>query len=320
MSILKYKADRKTLIFVAMYFGLTGLAWVYFAQFPLWLQILTIIILCTSSFICSVIVHNTLHAPIFKRKRLNKLFQIILSTTYGHPVSPFVVAHNFSHHKYTGQPRDIVRTTNMRFRWNFLNQALFLFITSDSIMRSDWLWIKKMWKEQRKKWVFQYAMELIAVIVFKGAFLLFNWKLALLIVWLPHFYAQWGIMGSNYGQHDGCDVTHEYNHSRNFTNKFLNFLVFNNGFHGPHHNHPNMHWSLLPDYYNKKFKQHIHPNLDRNSLTYFLFESCIWPGKRLDYLGNPVVLSTTTDNLKEDWISREDLSLNKDLLGAESLK
>jgi beta-carotene hydroxylase len=314
MRILRYKADIKTLIVVAFYFGFTALCWVYFAETSTAAQTFAIIALCILSFICAVIVHNTVHVPIFYSKSLNKAFQIILSMTYGHPVSAFVVGHNLSHHKYTGQAKDIARTSNLKFKWNFLNQLTFFLMTSSSIMKSEAIWVKKMWQEGRKKWVFQYAIELIVVFTFKGLFLIINWKLALLLIWLPHLYAQWGIIGTNYWQHDGCDTNHEYNHSRNFTNNWLNFMMFNNGYHGPHHNHPTIHWSKLPDFYQNHFK----PNLDRNSLTKFLFESCVWTGKRLDYLGNQVKRDKKPLNPDISWVNQEITSQNKEHLGVES--
>jgi len=36
--------------------------------------------------------------------------------------------------------------------------------------------------------------------------LVLNWRKFLLYVWLPHFFAQWGIVSMNMLQHDGCDV------------------------------------------------------------------------------------------------------------------
>ena len=56
--------------------------------------------------------------------------KLIGCMTYGYPVSPFVIGHNLSHHQHTGKDQDIARTDKLRFRWNFLNQALFFFITS----------------------------------------------------------------------------------------------------------------------------------------------------------------------------------------------
>ncbi|MDA9121468.1 fatty acid desaturase, partial [Flavobacteriales bacterium] len=119
----------------------------------------------------------------------------------------------------------------------------------------------------------------------------------------------------NYWQHDGCDENHPVNHSRNFTNPLLNFIAFNNGFHGAHHARPDIHWSMLPAYHEEHIRPQLHPNLEQRYLLPYLWKTCIWPGKRLDYLGNPVVLD---DSIKyEDWIPSADIEANKYQLGVE---
>jgi len=51
-----------------------------------------------------------------------------------------------------------------------------------------------------------------------------------------------------------------------------------------------LHWSLLPVYHEIHIAPHIHPALNRGSLLNYLFEIHIYPAKRLDYLGNEIVL------------------------------
>ena len=127
-----------------------------------------------------------------------------------------------------------------------------------------------------------------------------NWKCFLLFVLLPHQYAAWGIVGTNYFQHDGCDEEHPYNHSRNFSGKFLNWLIFNNGYHGAHHMKPNLHWSLYPQYHAEHLRPFIHPALDRKYLLEYLITTHIYPAKRIDYLGQPLVLKPLVAD--EDWV------------------
>jgi len=53
------------------------------------------------SFDGAVITHNTMHCPIFHHscKGLNTLVKVLLTLTYGHPVTSYVPGHNLSHHK-----------------------------------------------------------------------------------------------------------------------------------------------------------------------------------------------------------------------------
>jgi len=312
--MLRYKADIRTLLTVATYFSVAIIPWFLWDKMVTWQIIALVAINCLLSFICATIIHNTIHAPIFKKRWMNKIFQVILSFTYGHSTSAYVPGHNFSHHKYTQTPKDAIRTSKMRFRFNLLNQSLFFFMMSGDILKGELRFAAKMRKE-RPAWFRQYLLEMIMILGSKIVLLLINWKCALLFVFIPHQYASWGIVSTNYFQHDGCDENHPYNHSRNFTGWFLNWLMFNNGYHGPHHMKPNLHWSLLPAYYEKEVKPYIHPNLDRVSLLWYLIETNIYPAKRMDYLGNKIELPPKI--LDEDWVPEIKVKQHQnDLAGA----
>ena len=298
--MLRYKADRRTLLTVLIYYIVAVFPWFFWQSMATWQIVLWVVVNCFFSFSCAVIIHNTIHAPIFKSKKMNKLFQFVLSFTYGHSVSAYVPGHNFSHHKYTQHLEDAIRTTKMRYRINFFNQLFFFYSLSGDIVKGEFAFAAKMRKE-RPEWFWQYALELGLVILSNVVLLIINWKCALLFWIIPHQYAAWGIVGTNYFQHDGCDENHPYNHTRNFSSKSLNFLLFNNGYHGAHHLKPNLHWSLLPEYHDKHIRPHIHPSLDREHLLSYLFAAHIYPGKRLDYLGNPVILPPKTQD--KDWVN-----------------
>ena len=312
--MLRYKADRRSLAFVGSYYVVLVLAWVYWPE-AWYFKAAFILGLCVLSLLCAVITHNSIHAPVFRKKKLNKLFQVILSFSYGHSVSAYVPGHNFSHHQHTQTPKDRIRTTGLRFKWNILNQLLFFFWHAPGIMRDENVFAKKMLKE-RPRWFYQYLFELIVVLGIKIALLFFDPVKAICVLFAPHLFAAWGIVGTNFWQHDGCDHTHPYNHSRTFTSPWLNYIAFNNGYHGAHHEKPQLHWSLLPEYHRKHIQPHLHPNLNRRSLLAYLWEVCIWPGKRVDYLGKPVVLPPKVAH--EDWVKGLSKMKHENNLGVEN--
>ena len=143
----------------------------------------------------------------FKSRGMNRVFQIILSLTYGHPVSAFVPGHNFSHHKELSTVKDIIRPSKARYRSNFLNHLLFFFSVSNSIVRDEMRFIKKMRKE-RPKWFRQYLIEAGIVFGIKITLVIIAPIKAILLILIPHFYAVWGIVSTNFWQHDGCDTEH----------------------------------------------------------------------------------------------------------------
>jgi fatty acid desaturase len=295
--MLRYRADLRSIAFVATYFVLIGV--VYAVDLPWWAQIPLAIALCLLSFFCAVITHNTIHAPVFKSRPLNGLFQVALTLTYGHPVSMFVPGHNLSHHKHTQQRKDRMRTDKLRFRWNLLNQLMFSFVVGPIIFRDNARFARIMAKKN-PKWFRQFLVEAFVYVAFLAVLFALDWQKFLLFVIIPHQYAAWGIMGINFVQHDGCDGAHPYNHSRNFSGKLLNWFTFNNGFHGMHHMKPGLHWSLLPAAHDRDLRPHLHPALDRVNLLPYVFEAYVWPGKRKNFDGTPLVLGPARDD--EDWM------------------
>lgn len=295
--MLRYRADLRTLAFVATYFVLFTVGWV--VDPPLWALIPFLVVLCSFAWFCAVITHNVIHLPVFRSAALNKVFQVVLTMTYGHPVSAFVPGHNLSHHKYTQTARDVMRTTKVRYRWNLLNGALFFFTVGGSIMKGDISFGSAM-RKHRPKWFRQFLLESGVFIAVSVALLVLDWRKFLLYWYLPHFWAAWGIVTINFLQHDGADPDHPYNHSRNFTGRFFGWWTFNNGFHAAHHIEAGRHWSLLRQMHDEEVAPHIDPRLCEPSMAAYIWRTFIWPAKRVRYDGAPVVLPPPEPD--ESWI------------------
>jgi fatty acid desaturase len=315
IAMLRYKADRRTLVFVGAYFALVALLWAWDPAG--WAVVLPLfMVLCSLSWICAVITHNTIHCAIFHRRGLNKAFQVVLTLTYGHPVSSYVSGHNLSHHMYVQQDRDVMRTTKVRYRWNWLNLFMFVPKVGGAVTKGDFAFARLM-RKQRPRWFRQFALEGLVLIGVTVALFVIDWKKALLYWYLPHVWAAWGIIAINFLQHDGCDETSPYNHSRNFTGRVFGWFTFNNGFHGIHHMHPNMHWSLLRAAHDAELAPHIHPELDQRSIARYAWKAFIWPGKRVRYDGAPYELPPDVPD--RSWLPTAKVEeLPENALGAES--
>ena len=319
--MLRHSADLRTIAFMATYFGLVAVQWavpsisVLGGSYAIGIPLL--ILTSFFSFFCAVATHNTVHSPVWKSRPMNRVFQMLLTVTYGHPVSAFVPGHNLSHHKHTQTPRDVMRTSKVRFGWNVLNGLFFLVMVGPAIMRGEASYFKMM-KDRAPAWFRQLRLEQIALFGTYGVLILidilhptiFPGLKFLVFVFLPHKYAAWGIITINLIQHDGTDPHSEWNHSRNFVGKLVNWFTFNNGYHTIHHMHPGLHWSLLPDAHAKEVAPFIHPALDQPALVPYLWRTFGWPGKRLRYDGAPVVLPPAVPD--ENWVpnpdeTREDL-------------
>src|SRR5262249_14455830 len=159
-------------------------------------------------------------------------------------------------------------------------------------------YVKKM-RLRRPRWFRQWCVEAAFYAGFLALALALDWRKFLLFVMIPHQFAAWGIMGTNFFQHDGCDPTSPWNHSRNFTGKLVNVLIRNNGSHGIHHRRPSLPWSLAPAVHRAELSPHIHPALEQPSLLAWMWRAYGWPGKRLTFDGQPVVLPPPVPD--EDW-------------------
>ena len=226
--MLRYRADRRTLGFLTAYAVLVVGQWVYAPSGILGAALIGLT--CVLSWICAVIAHNTVHTPVFKQRVLNKLFQVWVSLSYGFPISDYVPGHNLSHHRFTQQREDVMRTTRVNFRWNLLNFLFFMPAVTPGILRGNALF-KRVLGERAVPWKRQLMFEAVVVWSVKIGLLILDWRKALLYVVLPHLFANWGIVSVNFVQHDGCDPDHSVNHSRNFVGKFFNWWTLNNGFH-----------------------------------------------------------------------------------------
>jgi fatty acid desaturase len=309
--MLRFKADRRTLAFVATYYGLVIFQW-FFAPKDLVFAVPLVLLTMALSWICAVITHNTIHAPIFKSRLFNKGFQVALTCAYGFPVSEYVPGHNLSHHKHTQMPKDVMRTTKVDTGSNLLNFLLFVPRVAFDVTGGNMRFVKTM-KRTHPKWYQQFVIETVFCWGEKAILFAIDWRKTLLYIVLPHLFAVWGITAVNYLQHDGCDVTHPANHSRNFVGELFNWFTFNNGFHGMHHEQPGLHWSLLREKHYEKLHPIIDPRLEQKSLAVYLFNAFIYPGKRRTFDGKPVVVEVMPD---ADWVPQRG---EEEELGAEGL-
>jgi fatty acid desaturase len=297
-ALLRFSADRRSLRVLIIYAALVATAWLLVPAGPL--RALCIPVLGFSSWLCAVVAHNTVHTPVFHRRWMNSLFQIWVSLSYGFPISDYIPGHNLSHHRFLQAPEDVMRTSKVRFRWNFLNLVSFPFAVTPGILRGNARYGKLKGSEA---WRRQLRLEAIVVWGVKLGLLALDWRKTLCFVVVPQLIANLGIVGINFLWHDGCDPEHPVNHSRNFTGPLLNFLSLNNGYHGVHHEEPGMHWSLLPEAHARRIRPGLHPSLEQPSLLSYVWRTFVYPARRETFEGKPITFPVHDSDL--DWVEQE---------------
>jgi hypothetical protein len=115
-----------------------------------------------------------------------------------------------------------------------------------------------------------------------------DWRLFLLLAFLPAQLSQLFIVGINFVQHDGCDPRNDgLDFARNFTGPVFNWFFLNNGYHTVHHLHPGLHWSASPREHEQLVAPFIHPALVAPRADLFFWDYFIAPGTRRLYTGEP---------------------------------
>ncbi len=233
---------------------------------------------CYMALAAGVIAHNHLHTPTFKSKRMNQFFGTWLSVFYGYPTFAWMPTHNLNHQKYLNKAGDATIT------WRYGNKntvwiaATYFFVSSYYQAGPIKEYIRKA-KENNPKlyrhimtqyavWGGTYACLIALAIAWHGPLLgIYTVGLA---TGVPVFFALWTIMLFNYMQHVHTDPWSEHNHSRSWTGAIVNFLLFNNGLHAVHHEHPNAHWSELPKFH-AEIADKIDPRLIEPSVFRWFF-------------------------------------------------
>lgn len=225
---------------------------------------------CLLSFVACIIKHNHIHCRTFASSTWNRAFAYVLGICTGQSTTAIIPVHNERHHAQNHSKEDFVRSTVVNYRRNWLNLAVFPF-------RVVWLVHKNKsadigrWRCQ-KPWLWRRVQqERAAVLLFLAVLLLLDWRATLLYFGIPWIFGQWGIVTINLLQHQDCDHNSEFDHSRNITGAFANWLFLNNGFHAAHHLRPAMHWSRLPEFHRQNVEPHMRPELNHKS-----FLACVW--------------------------------------------
>ena len=288
-SWLRHAADRRSLALALLHFALVGATLVAFDAAGWVIAVVAIPVLAGSAFIELIATHNAMHTPVFRDRRANRGWQCVLSACIGYPVSVFVPVHNLSHHLGLQTPRDILRTTEVRHRWNLWNLVHHMAMGTVHLHLLHVAYLVRM-RRSRPRWFAQVRNEALVVAAYYTLIGFAVGPLALLVlVAVPSVLGQLLIVGFGYVQHDGCDPDSQHAHSRNFTSPIFNWFIFDNGFHTVHHNRPALHWSLGRALHDSE--QALRPaGIDERSLAGYMWRAFGWPGRRLRYDGAPVQL------------------------------
>lgn len=241
---LVHKADRRSLatVFVTVAL-LVAPQWLALGTGTtiVWI-VLTFLACCASH----VVVHNHCHVPIFANDAANRGFNLAASLARGHCASDVYLAHNVNHHAQQGRAGDWIAPTLGGTGHAVLRLLRFIVRAAVSMARER----NRLPGKGRALIAEPFRSSLprekvflpIAVLIL----LVHDVHATLLHAVLPWAGALAWLVGVNFIQHEECTPDSEFAHSRNFTGRSTNWLLFNNGYHTAHHAAPGLHWHDLP--------------------------------------------------------------------------
>lgn len=267
----RFAADYRTLLWVALTIAVVAVQYARpdLAKWLWWVS-------AYFALACGVIAHNHNHCPTFANKTANQVFANVISVFYGYPVIAWIPTHNLNHHKFVNRAGDATITWRFGNKHSLPVAVSYFFVSSYYQGYPIRAFIKKA-REQNpglyRRIVSNYVVFGLCHLFLLGLALhlhglktgLYVWVLA---VGFPAFFALWTIMLFNYEQHVHTDPWSKHNHSRSWDSRWLNFMLFNNGYHAAHHENPGTHWSKLAEVH-RELAPKIDPRLVTTSMWWY---------------------------------------------------
>ncbi|MCW8804590.1 MAG: fatty acid desaturase [Ignavibacteriaceae bacterium] len=299
---LKEAADVKSLIYIFITTALFITQWMWLGVNSFiytWYLFMAVAV--------AVMTHNHNHLPMWRSKVMNVLTDWWLTVFYGFPIFAWIPTHNKNHHKFNNREGDDSITYRVSEKNNFLTLISYPTISGYYQQKAIMVYLKEMKANNKEKfWV--SISQYVVLVLWVAAALIIDWEKALLFVIIPQQVSLFSVLIFNYVQHVHADEESEWNHSRNYTG-FLNFLLFNNGYHTIHHHKAGLHWNKVPEAH-KEIEKNIDPILLERSFWWYIFRS---------YILSLFVPKFRTKSMRLERMRKEELALSSVNVGVENL-
>lgn len=276
--MLRHSSDWRTALWAFVLFPLVGAMPYVEPRLLPWILPLSLYF----GFCAGVFSHNHNHCPMFKSRAMNAFYSAWLSIFYLYPTFVWIPTHNLNHHKYVNKAGDATITWRYSKRHTWLVASTYYFVSAYWQAAPIKEYIQKA-RATNPRLMRQIRLQYFTVFGAHAALLAlamalrgvgagaFAYGFGFL---LPAMFANYSMIFINYIQHVHTDPWSDHNHSRNFCSKLGNWLVFNNGYHGAHHESPGLHWSKLPAAH-AQIADRIDPELKQASIVGFCFKSYV---------------------------------------------
>lgn len=297
---LREKADFKSIIYIFITTTLFIAQWVWTGVNPVlytWFLFMSVSV--------AVMTHNHNHLPMWQSQKMNLLTDWWLTVFYGFPIFAWIPTHNKNHHRYNNRDGDDSITYRVSEKNNFLTLISYPTISGYYQQKAIMAYLKEM-KAKNKEKFWKSISQYVVLILWIAAAFLIDWEKALLFVIIPQQVSLFSVLIFNYVQHVHANEESEWNHSRNFTG-FLNFLLFNNGYHTIHHHKAGLHWDKVPAAH-KEIEKNIDPVLLEKSFWWYILRSYILSIFVRKYRTNSMRL----ERMRQNELTRDNVNISSD--------
>eukprot|EP00928_Gymnodinium_smaydae_P032582 TRINITY_DN23555_c0_g1_i1.p1 TRINITY_DN23555_c0_g1~~TRINITY_DN23555_c0_g1_i1.p1 ORF type:complete len:310 (+),score=45.69 TRINITY_DN23555_c0_g1_i1:75-932(+) len=263
-------ADIRTLAICGTKAALVAACWHFYPVIPTPCLVVVLFIQFVSAFCVATMVHNAMHCDVFSNKFVEFVWRVLLAGTFGFPVEGYRPTHNANHHVFTQHEQDHLHTSQMEYRWHWLNLLMFFPKVYPGIAKLENAYLKK--EAGKLSWnFFCFVSQAVAAHGVTVTLMLLDWRRAILLWFLPNILGVDGIVTMNMLQHDGCETVKLGEHrgekmnvncARNFVGPVINYITCNNGYHTIHHMYSNTHWTEYPRLHQKLVVPRMDPQFD----------------------------------------------------------
>ncbi|WP_394821599.1 fatty acid desaturase [Pendulispora albinea] len=191
----------------------------------------------------ATVVHNHSHVPIFRSAVANRILEVFMFLQTGMFASKFRLHHELGHHlHYTDPTKDpsrwVYRDGSEMHRFVYILHYFFTY-------NYHCIRIGRRFKKKLSGSIWHTLLcwaVFAALLVAAGPIVLSVYGIPMIAVWLT-------FICLTYDDHISLTGTDPYESSHTKTNRLLNLVFFNNGYHLAHHIKPGLHWTELPAFH-----------------------------------------------------------------------
>ncbi|MBF6441807.1 fatty acid desaturase [Nocardia farcinica] len=193
------------------------------------------------------VLHMHTHRPLFVSKRLNRVVDLFCCMPALLTAAEMREVHILNHHRYNDGPGDVTSTEGrergLGAIWYWIRYGTIVKRhTIRTIFAAD---ASAKQRIRRRQFVFDLTIVLALVALTwyaagGGRFALFYW-IPFAVTQVNSGYFAWLTHAPARGFED------DPSKSLNTAGNWLNFFIFNQGYHSVHHRYPGIHWSQIPD-------------------------------------------------------------------------